>query len=66
MFPTEQYVVLVLRKLQKFGTTNIVIFFFYNSHSGEWSPNWVYTTHQPLIGLLYLSRMIVRMENLVE
>jgi hypothetical protein len=40
--------------------------FFFNSHSGGWSPNWVHSARRPLIGLLYLPRMIVKMENLVE
>jgi hypothetical protein len=40
--------------------------FFCNSHSGEWSPNWVYSAHRPFTGLLYLPRVIVRMQNLVE
>jgi hypothetical protein len=38
----------------------------FNSHSGGWSPNWVHSARQPLIGLLYLPRLILRMENLVE
>jgi hypothetical protein len=37
-----------------------------NLHSGGWSPNWVHSARRPLTGLLYLPRMIVRMENLVE
>jgi hypothetical protein len=39
---------------------------FFNSHSGGWSPNWVHSARRPLIGLLYLPRVTVRMENLVE
>jgi hypothetical protein len=35
-------------------------FSFFNLHRGGWSPNW------PFTGLLYLPRVIVRMENLVE
>jgi hypothetical protein len=35
-------------------------------HSGWWSPNWVHSARRPLTGLLYLPRVIVRMENLVE
>jgi hypothetical protein len=31
-----------------------------------WSPNWVHSAHRPFTGLLYLPRVIVRMENLVE
>jgi hypothetical protein len=42
------------------------IHFFFNLHSGEWSRNWVHSACRPFIGLLYLPRMIVRMENLVE
>jgi hypothetical protein len=41
-------------------------FFFFNLHSGGWSPNWVHSARRPLIGLLYLPRVIVRLENLVE
>jgi hypothetical protein len=34
---------------------------------GRWSPNWVHSARRPFIlGLLYLPRVIVRMENLVE
>jgi hypothetical protein len=40
--------------------------FFFNLHSGEWSPNWVHSARRPLTGLLYLARVIVRMENYVE
>jgi hypothetical protein len=42
-----------------------LIFFFY-LYSGGWSPNWVHSARRPLTGLLYLPRVIVRMENLVE
>jgi hypothetical protein len=35
-------------------------------HSGGWSPNWVHSARRPLTGLLYLPRVIMRMENLVE
>jgi hypothetical protein len=35
-------------------------------YSGGWSPNWVHSARRPLTGLLYLPRVIVRMENLVE
>jgi hypothetical protein len=34
--------------------------------SGGWSPNWVHSARRPLTGLLYLPRVIVRMQNLVE
>jgi hypothetical protein len=40
--------------------------FFFNLHSGGWSPNWVHSARLPLTGLMYLPRVIVRMENLVE
>jgi hypothetical protein len=36
------------------------------SPSGEWSPNWVHSARRPLNGLLYLPRVIMMMENLVE
>jgi hypothetical protein len=35
-------------------------------HSGWWSPNWVHSARRPFTGLLYLPRVLVRMENLVE
>jgi hypothetical protein len=34
--------------------------------SGGWSPNWVDSARRTFIGLLYLPRVIVRIENLVE
>jgi hypothetical protein len=37
-----------------------------NSRSGGWSPNWDHSARRPLVGLLYLPRVIVRMKNLVE
>jgi hypothetical protein len=40
--------------------------FFLNSHSGGWIPNWVRSARRPLNGLLYLPRLIMMMENLVE
>jgi hypothetical protein len=40
--------------------------FFFNLHRGGWSPYWVHSARRPLTGLLYLPRVIVRMENLVE
>jgi hypothetical protein len=40
--------------------------FFFNLRSGVWSPNWVHSARRPLTGLLYLPRMIVRMENSME
>jgi hypothetical protein len=40
--------------------------FFFNLYSGGWSPNWVNSARRPFTGLLYLPRVIVRMENLGE
>jgi hypothetical protein len=37
-----------------------------NLHSGGWSPHWIHSARRPLTGLLYLPRVIVRMEKLVE
>jgi hypothetical protein len=37
-----------------------------NSRSGGWSPYWVHSARRPLNGLVYLLRVIVMMENLVE
>jgi hypothetical protein len=48
---------LILKKLYKN--------FFLNLDSGG-SPNWVHSARRPLTGLLYLPRVNVRMENLVE
>jgi hypothetical protein len=31
---------------------------------GAWSPNWVYSARRPVIGLLYLPRVIVMMERI--
>jgi hypothetical protein len=50
-----------LYKLQQ-----ITLIFFLNSHSGRWSPSWVHSARRPLNGLLYLPRVIMIMENLVE
>jgi hypothetical protein len=41
-----------------------VSLFVVNLHSGGWSPNWVHSALRPFTGLLYLARVIVRMENL--
>jgi hypothetical protein len=49
-----------------FRSMMLMVFFFLNSHSGGWSPNWVHSARRPLTGLLYLPRVIVKMENLVE
>jgi hypothetical protein len=40
--------------------------FFFNSHSGGWSPSWFHSARRPLNGLLYLPRVIMMMEKLVE
>jgi hypothetical protein len=48
------------------STPTPTFFFFSNSHSGGWIPNWVHSPRRPLNGLLYLSRVIMMMENLVE
>jgi hypothetical protein len=42
------------------------LLFLKNSHGGEWSPSWVHSARRPLNGLLYLLRVIMMMENLVE
>jgi hypothetical protein len=42
----------------------IYYYYFFNSHSGKW--NWVHSARRPLNGLLYLPRVIVMKENLVE
>jgi hypothetical protein len=44
----------------------IPIFLNFHSGGGGWSPNWVHSARRPFIGLLYLPRVIVRMENLVD
>jgi hypothetical protein len=41
-------------------------FSFFCLHNGVWSLNWVHSARRPFIGLLYLPRVIVKMENLVE
>jgi hypothetical protein len=43
-----------------------VFCFVFNSHCGGWSPNWVHSARRPFTGLVYLPRVIVRMENSVE
>jgi hypothetical protein len=35
-------------------------------HRRGWSLNWIHSARQPFTGLLYLPRVIVRMENFVE
>jgi hypothetical protein len=39
---------------------------FFNSHSGGWSPSWVNSARRPLNRILYLPRVIMMMEDLVE
>jgi hypothetical protein len=46
----------------QYSGSNVLIFFF-NSHSGGWSPSWVHSARQPFTGLLYLPRVIMMMEN---
>jgi hypothetical protein len=48
------------------STCMITFFIIFYSHSRGWSPYWVYLTLRPLNDLLYLPRVIVIMENLVE
>jgi hypothetical protein len=38
----------------------------FRAYSGGWIPNWVHSAPRPFTVLLYLPRVIVRMENLVE
>jgi hypothetical protein len=47
-------------------TTEYLPLFFFNSHSGGVESNWVHSARRPLNGLLYLPRVIMMMENLVE
>jgi hypothetical protein len=51
---------------RRYSFTFTLVIFFLNSHSGGWSPNWVHSARRPLNGLLYLPRVIVMVENLVE
>jgi hypothetical protein len=44
--------------------SRVKLIFLY-SHSGVWSPNWVHVAHRPPIGLFYLPRVTVRIEDLV-
>jgi hypothetical protein len=55
-----------LRIFSKSHTKHLKVFFFFNFNSGGGNPKWVHSARRPLTGLLYLPRMIVRMENLVE
>jgi hypothetical protein len=45
---------------------SISLFSFFSLEIGRWSPYWVHAALRPCIDLLYLSRVIVRMEKLVE
>jgi hypothetical protein len=49
-----------------YSANPILLLFFFNLHSSGRSPNWVHSARRPLTGLLYLSRVIVTMENLIE
>jgi hypothetical protein len=44
----------------------ITVLFFLIRIVGGWSPYWVHSGRRPLNGLLYLPRVIVMMENLLE
>jgi hypothetical protein len=55
-----------MRDLDQLSSHQLLKHFFFNSHSGGWSPNWVHSARRPLNGLLYLPRVIMMMENLVE
>jgi hypothetical protein len=54
------------RRYSRTATRNLNLRRFFFLHNGGWSPNWVHSARRPLTGLLYLPRMIVRTENLVE
>jgi hypothetical protein len=43
-----------------------IITFSINWHIGGLSPSWVHSARRPLNGLLYLPRVIMMRENLVE
>jgi hypothetical protein len=45
---------------------HFILFFLIRIVGGGWSPNWVHSARRLLTGLLYLSRVIVRMEHLVQ
>jgi hypothetical protein len=42
------------------------LFFLIRSGGGRVESSWVHSTRRPLNGLLYLLRVIVMLENLVE
>jgi hypothetical protein len=42
------------------------LLFFFNSHGAGWSPNWVHSARRPLNGVLYLPRVIMLMDKLME
>jgi hypothetical protein len=58
---TQTLTVRLQRKADEHGRITFCI-----SFSGGWSPNWVHSARRSLTGLLYLPRVIVRIENLVE
>jgi hypothetical protein len=47
-------------------TAQVFLFYFFYWYCGNWRPYWVHAALRPCIGLLYLPRVIVRMEKLVE
>jgi hypothetical protein len=47
-------------------TDYVAVTFFFSLEIGRWSPYWVHAALRPLLALLYLSRVIVRMEKSVE
>jgi hypothetical protein len=57
---------LILENSNFHSRRQLVYCVFFNAHSGRWSANWVHSARRLLIGLLYLPRVIVRVENLVE
>jgi hypothetical protein len=52
--------------LQVYAQASEVILIFFNSYIGGWSPSWDHSARRQLNGLLYLPRVIMMMENLVE
>jgi hypothetical protein len=64
----ELYITTAVRTLNHtyFKYVEFAVMFFFNSHSGGLSPSWVHSARRSLNGLLYLPRVIMMMENLVE
>jgi hypothetical protein len=58
--------VTAFHEISRHNNATMMAFFFLNSHSGGWSPSWVHSARRPLNSLLYLPRVIMTMENLVE